>query len=279
MFPGQGSQRIEMGKELFDLFNKETQEASDLLGYDVKERCLFDQNGLINKTQYTQPLLYFVNALSYLKYLQEEMEGGDIFLGHSLGEYNALFAAGVFDLLTGLRLTQCRGEIMALAGSGEGAMAAVIGLSKDHVEKILAEENIANIEIANFNSDVQIVLSGDHQNIIASEKIFKENGAKRYIVLHVSGAFHSKYMQKSADRFSDFLREFQFNLPQKIVYSNVTAKPHVDSESEIKSRLVEQIYSSVRWTQTIQNIRKEHQVEFIEIGPGNVLSGLVIKIG
>ena len=276
MFPGQGSQKVGMGQSLFGHFSKESREASDILGYDIEKICLIDEDNLINQTNYTQPALYFVNALSYLEQLQNG-ETADIFLGHSLGEYNALFAANVFDLFTGLRLVQKRGELMASSGQDfNGSMAAVIGLDENQINEILLKENIKNIEIANLNSDFQTVLSGEKLAISQAEQIFKNHNAKRYIILPVSGAFHSNYMKKTAEEFGYFLQSFTFQNPEKTIYSNVTAEPH--QESTIKEKLVQQIYSSVKWTQTIRNIRRDFTDEFVEIGPGKVLTGLVNKI-
>ena len=274
MFPGQGSQKVGMGKDLFPYFSKEIEKANEVLGYDVVEYCLKDTENKINQTNYTQPLLYLINALTYSSH---SSKNPDILIGHSLGEYNALQAAGCFSLIDGLKMVQKRGELMSQ--TQQGSMAAVIGLEEEKINTVLEENSLEKIQIANYNSDVQIVLSGDTKQIENASEIFKNAGAKRYIVLPVSGAFHSTFMMYASKKFSDFIGDFQFNKLQKKVYSNVTGQSYAEEgqEEDIKQLLTEQIYSSVKWTQIIRSIKKE-QVEFEEIGPGKVLTGLVNKI-
>lgn len=272
MFPGQGSQKVGMGEELFSQFQNEIQQANKILGYDVVDYCLNDSEEKINQTQYTQPLLYLINAFSYLSY---QNKNADIFIGHSLGEYNALQAVECFSLFDGLKMVQKRGDLMSKME--QGGMAALIGLDEETIKKVLAENNFDQIEIANYNSDAQIVLSGDKNQIENATETFKNAGAKRYIVLPVSGAFHSSFMKKASQEFSDFIQKFDFKKPVKEVYSNVKGDVY-QQDDDIKEYLVKQIYSSVKWTHTIKKIKQQGESEFVEIGPGKVLTGLVNKI-
>ena len=273
LFPGQGSQIVGMGKDYFNLFPHHLNEADEILGYSVKDLCLNDPQKQLRNTYFTQPALFLVNSLMYLKYI-EEHNRPDYFAGHSLGEFNALFAANVFDFATGLKIVKKRGELMSQAK--EGGMAAVIGLSIDEIQNVLETEGIKNIFIANINSSSQIVLSGDKSTIVNSENLFLKKGANRYIVLQVGGAFHTPFMQEAQDEFEIFLKQFNLRAPENKVISNKTAKPYEDEKVQLL--LASQITNSVKWNETIQYLLIQDVENFIEIGPGKVLTGLVETI-
>ncbi|MBN2533159.1 MAG: ACP S-malonyltransferase [Spirochaetales bacterium] len=278
LFPGQGSQRKGFGGELFDEFADYTKKADNVLGYSIKDLCLNDPDGLLNQTEYTQPAIYVVNALFYLKKLKEDGIKPDYVAGHSLGEYNALLAAGVFDFETGLKIVKARGRFMAeSADSGDGlGMAAVIGFDEEKVSEILKNHGFSGIDVANYNSPYQIVISGYIKDIDAAKKVFEDAGVKMFVPLKVSSAFHSRYMEKAKRDFENFIKDFEF-FPQKIkVISNVTARPHKDST--IKQMLCEQIVRSVRWTDSIRYLMGKGDMDFKEVGAGNVLTGLLNRI-
>jgi len=228
----------------------------------------------LNQTEYTQPLLYTVNALSYLKIMEDGGEKPDYLAGHSLGEYNALFAAGVFDFETGLRLVKKRGELMAQVSGG--SMAAVIGLNVDKVEAILRENNLGAIDIANFNSPSQIVISGLKSDMDHAKSIFEIEKAQMFIPLKVSGAFHSRYMKEVKSKYQTFLNEFETSDLAIPVISNVKARPY--KQLEIKKNLIQQIDHPVRWTESIQYLLRHGKMEFEEVGPGRILTNLIRTI-
>jgi [acyl-carrier-protein] S-malonyltransferase len=196
--------------------------------------------------------------------------------GHSLGEYAAMYAAGVVDLETVLKLIQQRANLMNQAAEKtSGSMAAVIGLDNETV--INLTESMDNVFVANFNSPGQVVITGEKEAIALNSDKFKEAGAKRVLPLAVSGAFHSPLMKSASDEFENFVENFEFNNTEIPVYTNVDAEATTYGE-DFRNKLPKQICSSVRWTQTIENIQKEDITDFIEIGPGKVLAGLNKKI-
>jgi trans-AT polyketide synthase, acyltransferase and oxidoreductase domains len=279
VFPGQGSQSKGMGGELFDQvaeFREVEKEIDELLGYSIRELCLNDPDNQLNLTQFTQPALYVVNALYYF---QRKAEGqkADYLAGHSLGEYNALLAAGAFDFVTGLKLVRKRGELMAQAK--DGGMAAVIGLTADQVESVLAA-NSELIDVANYNSPAQTVISGPVHELEAVQAKFKEAGAKLYKILPVSAAFHSRYMRAASDEFGKFLEKHTFNELSVPVIANVTGQPYPQGNPNeiIPGLLIKQIAASVQWTQSIRYLKSLGEVEFEEVGPGKVLSKLISQI-
>lgn len=275
VFPGQGSQKKGMGADLFEEFKDIVAEADRILGYSIKDLCLTDANDNLNQTQYTQPALYTVNALSYLKKIKETAVKPDFVAGHSLGEYNALFAAGAFDFATGLKLVQKRGQLMSRATGG--GMAAVIGLKEEQIAEALKRNNLQSIEMANYNSLTQIVLSGPKQDIEAAKPVFEgKEGAQMYVVLKTSGAFHSRYMEDAKQEFEVFLNDFQFSEIKIPVISNVHARPY--KQSDIKANLVQQITHPVKWTESIRYLMGRGEMEYEEIGVGNVLTKLIKRI-
>lgn len=276
IFPGQGSQHKGMGGDLFDEFAELTATTDEILGHSIKERCLADPNRQLNETQYTQPALYVVNALSYLKRIKETGKIPDYVAGHSLGEYNALFAAGAFDFETGLIMTKKRGELMSLATGG--GMAAVIGLNEEQIVNILEQNNLQSIDIANYNSPSQIVISGRKNDIDYAKPVFERNkDVLMFIPLNTSGAFHSRYMEEAKRKFEIFLNNLNFSSKLAIpVISNVHARPY--KQSDIKQNLIEQITHPVRWAESIRYLMGLGEMEFVEIGPGRVLTGLIRQI-
>ncbi len=273
VFPGQGSQIKGMGKSLFDRFKNLTQIADDILGYSIRQLCLENPSGNLNKTQYTQPALYFVNALSYYSEIQKNDEVPDFVAGHSLGEYNALMASGVFSFETGLKLVKQRGSLMSRVSGG--AMTAILGISYVEVKDIMVKNNLNTIDIANLNEPAQTVISGMEGDIANAEKYFSSDKI-RFIPLNTSGAFHSRYMQNIKEEFSEYLKEFNFTKLNIPVISNTHARPYI--QENIVESLTEQITSPVRWTETIQYLMGIGDMEFIETGNGDVLSRLIGKI-
>jgi malonyl CoA-acyl carrier protein transacylase len=280
VFPGQGSQKRGMGQGLFDEVREYTaveKEVDAILGYSLRKLCLEDAENRMKETQFTQPCLYVVNALYFYKATSQGTRPAYL-AGHSMGEYNALLAAGVFDFLTGLRLIKKRGELMAQARNG--GMAAVIGLSAGTIARLIRENGLDTLDVANFNAPSQIVLSGPVEDIKRAAPVFEKGGARMYMPLQVSAAFHSRYMTDAAKAFADFLAPVSFAAPQTPVVANATAQmyPTLNASESVKSLLVKQITNSVRWTQSMRMLISQGVTEFRETGPGNVLTRLVQQI-
>ena len=264
-----------MGKDLFPLFREETRIASDLLGYSIEELCVSDPQGRLNQTDFTQPALFVVSALSLLKKLRETGGAPNFVAGHSLGEYNALFAAGAFDFATGVKLVRKRSALMARATGG--GMAAVVGLTREQVERTLRDHALVTIDIANLNAPTQVVISGPKEDIDRAQPVFEAAKAMMYAKLKVSGAFHSRYMTPSADEFARFLEPFTFSPLRVPVIANCSARPYAAGEAKLN--LARQINSPVRWVETIEYLLQQSpDAVFEEVGPGNVLTGLLRKI-
>jgi malonyl CoA-acyl carrier protein transacylase len=275
VFPGQGAQSKGMGGTLFDEFKELTAQADEILGYSIKELCLTDPSANLSQTQYTQPALYIVNALSYLKKIKEIGKKPDFVAGHSLGEYDALLAAGAFDFATGLQMVKKRGELMSHATGG--GMAAVVGLNEDQIADVLKQNNLQGIDLANFNSPTQIVISGLKTDIEKAQPIFEGHKAvQMFIPLKTSGAFHSRYMEEAKREFAIFLNTFTFSELAIPVISNVHARPY--KQSDIKQNLIDQINHPVKWTESIQYLMGLGDMEFEEVGPGKILTGLIQRI-
>jgi malonyl CoA-acyl carrier protein transacylase len=263
-----------MGGDLFDRFADWTLAADQTLGYSIRELCLDDPRNELGQTQFTQPALYVVNALTYRA---REQDGGirpDFVAGHSLGEYNALLAAGVFEFAAGLALVQRRGQIMSAVRGG--GMAAIIGLTPERIQDVLAgSEAGARLDVANFNSFEQTVIAGPKEDIDAVRPAFKSAGG-RAIPLNVSAPFHSRYMRPAEEEFTAFLRGFTFSAPAIPVVSNATARPY--ENDALTATLARQIGSSVRWLDSVLYMLDRGVTDFHEVGPGNVLTKLVGQI-
>jgi malonyl CoA-acyl carrier protein transacylase len=273
IFPGQGSQQIGMGAELFDSAPDELAAADAVLGWSVRDLCLNDPDRRLNNTAWTQPAMYVVNALAYLEKARDPDGHPELVAGHSLGEYSALFAAGAFDFVTGLRLVQRRGELMGQVGGG--GMAAVIGLSSQRVEEVLRRSGLESIDLANINGPDQCVLAGPGADLDRAEPLFRDAGAQHFKRLPVSAPFHSRYMAAVAKEFESFLEEFVLSSPRIPVVSNVEARPY--PAGQLKRLLVKQITSPVQWQKSVEYLlQRDGNIE--EVGPGRVLTALVAKV-
>ncbi|GGU43718.1 acyl-carrier-protein] S-malonyltransferase [Streptomyces albospinus] len=272
-FPGQGSQAKGMGKDLFEEFPEQTALADSVLGYSIRELCVEDPRRELGRTQFTQPALFVVSALTWLRTRREDPEPPDYLVGHSLGEYAALFAAGSFDFETGLRLVTRRGELMSRAGGGR--MAAVIGRDLATVERTLADHGLTGLDIANHNAPTQFVLAGPADEIDLAKPVFQGLGA-HYVPLNVSAPFHSRYLRDTAEEFAAYLDGFTLRDPAVPVLANVHARPY--GPGEVKQLLARQIASPVRWTDTVRYLMGKGDFAFEELGPGAVLRKLVTKI-
>ncbi|MBR8740354.1 hypothetical protein DSY14_01225 [Nocardiopsis sp. MG754419] len=263
-----------MGAGLFDRFPARVESANEVLGYDLRELCLEDPRGLLDDTRYTQPAIYVVNALSYEDSLERGEPSGDYLLGHSLGEYNALHAAGVFDFETGLKLVVKRGELMAR--SRDGAMLAVVGITGRELDAFLLEEDLSGLDVANYNTDAQTVLSGPGEDIDRARRLLEERRV-RVARLKVSAAFHSRLMVPARDEFTAFLKGFRFRSPTGTVIANLTARPY--SGDAVAETLSEQICGSVRWVESVRYMLARTTVDKCrEVGNGSVLTRMLDHI-
>jgi trans-AT polyketide synthase/acyltransferase/oxidoreductase domain-containing protein len=269
LFPGQGAQFRGMGKDLFARYRALTETASEILGYSIEKLCTEDPEGKLRLTPYTQPALYVVNALGYYKRRDDGLPRPDFLAGHSLGEYNALLAAEVFDFETGLRLVQRRGELMGAARNG--GMAAVIGMDEERLATLLREHGLGSIDLANFNTLSQIVIAGPNDAIQQAHKLLTAHGAN-CIVLNVSAAFHSRYMREARQSFEGFLQGFGLRPPRVPVIANVAARPY--RGDDVAGMLARQIDSPVRWADSVRYLMGAGCTQYTEVG-GTVLTRMV----
>ncbi|MGW2330439.1 ACP S-malonyltransferase [Streptomyces sp. NPDC001700] len=273
LFPGQGSQFRGMGKDAFQGYPGLTQFACDLLGYDLVALCRDNPDDMLARTEYTQPALYTVNALQMFERVRREDRPADCYLGHSLGEYNALLAAGVFDFETGLRLVKKRGELMAAASGG--GMTAVMNTPASRLFDILGQDGIEGLDVAGFNTDTQLVIAGPASALRAAHAALKERGI-RFAPLRVSAPFHSRYMEPARAEFERYLKEFTFAEPAADVVANVTGRPY--ETGAIVSTLSQQLVEPVRWTDSVRHLlARDPQFACEEVG-GKSLLRMVEKI-
>ena len=276
VFPGQGAQAVGMGKDLYDnvpaakeLFEK----ANEILGFRITDIMFAGTDEELKQTKVTQPAV-FLHSVIMAKALGVNP---DAVAGHSLGEFSALVVAGALSFEDGLKLVSKRAQAMQAACEAQpGTMAAVLGLDDKTVEEICASID-GVVVAANYNCPGQIVISGTNEGIDKACEKMLANGAKRAMKLKVGGAFHSPLMQPAAEELAEAIEAAEFKTPIAPVYQNVDGKPHTDPE-EIKANLLKQLTAPVRWTQDVEAMIADGADEFIELGPGNVLQGLVKKI-
>ncbi len=279
VFPGQGSQYVGMATDIYEK-STESKELIDkcdaVLGVGLSDVMFNGPEEELKKTSITQPAIYLHSIV--LEKLIRSVKP-DAVAGHSLGEYSALVAAGSLSVEDALKLVRARGEAMLQAGIEKpGTMAAVIGLEPQKVEEACNEASEKGIvQCANFNSPGQIVISGSVDGVHAAMELSKEKGAKMVKELVVSGAFHSPLMASAIEKLSAKLDTTEFNDASIPVYANVTARP-VQDKNDIKKLLLEQLSAPVRWEETIINMISDGVTEFIEVGPGKVLQGLIKRI-
>lgn len=278
LFPGQGTQFPGMGKDLYDQYQIAKNifdSANEILGFDITKILFEGSKHDLQQTRVTQPAIYIHSVVIY-KVMGDEFQP-DAVAGHSLGEFSALTAAGIISFDSGLKLVSKRAMAMQKACDHEaGAMAAIIGLEDEKVITI-CEHTPGVVVAANFNCPGQLVISGSSNAIDLACQSMKAAGAKRAIVLPVGGAFHSPLMKSAMIELANVIDNTKFDLPICPVFQNVVADPVTDP-LEIKKNLVAQVISPVRWTQSVKKMIEYGITEFIDVGPGKVLQGLVRKI-
>ena len=281
VFPGQGSQFVGMGKDLYEnhalakeLFDK----ADNILGFKITDIMFAGTDEQLKQTNVTQPAVFLHSVISPLS-LSDAFKP-DMVTGHSLGEFSALVASGALSFEDGLKLVAARANAMQKAcEKNPGTMAAIIALPDETIENVCAEVSKEGkvVVAANYNCPGQLVISGDKEAIAEACEKLKAAGAKRALPLMVGGAFHSPLMQPAKDELQEAIEKTSFSTPSCPVYQNVDAKPHTDP-SEIKANLIAQLTSPVRWTKSVQNMIADGADEFIECGPGRALRGMIGRI-
>lgn len=279
VFPGQGSQYVGMAKDIYenDSIAKDViDRACEVLDMDLKHIMFEGDNETLSKTENTQPAIV-THSIALLKSLSEKIDFKyDACLGLSLGEYSALVAANAIEFDEAVSLVKKRGRFMQEAVPvGKGAMAAILGLDRNKLKGIIDNIDDGIVEVANYNSPGQVVISGENKNIDEAIKLLKENGAKRAVKLNVSGPFHSSMLKEAGIKLSKELNKVKIRKPKVSVVSNVNAKYY---EDEGKDLLISQVSSSVLWEDSIEKLINEGYDTFIEIGPGKTLKGFIKKI-
>jgi len=277
LFSGQGSQYVGMLKDYCDI-NKDARElidkADQLLGYSLSDICFNGPAEKLKETRYTQPAIFLHSAI--VNNLTKNKVKKDAVAGHSVGEYAALYSAGVISFDEAVNLVSLRGELMFSAGEDEpGTMFAVIGMEDNVLIEICngLTKDKKVIVPANFNSPGQIVISGSRNYLRENSGIFKEKGARMVMELPVSGAFHSPLMKPAQEKLAEAINKIEFKDAEIPVYTNVDAKPETNSEM-LKKKLIDQLTAPVLWTQILNNLKNDGYTDFVEMGPGNVLQGL-----
>ena len=281
IFSGQGSQYIGMGKELYDNIpscKKIYDKANEVLGFDLKELIFNGDKEELNITENTQPAI-LTTSIAILQAIKDKGINPDIVAGLSLGEYSALVASEALDFETAVSLVKKRGRFMQEAvPKGVGSMVAVIGLDENKIKEVLkiaSEKGI--VEIANYNTNSQIVIGGEREAVEFASELLKECGARRVIPLKVSGPFHTSLLNEASIKLKNEFENIHFNDPKIKIITNVTAD-FIENGNEIKELLINQVKSSVRWSETIEKMLDEGIDTFIEIGPLKTLSSFVREI-
>lgn len=281
VFPGQGSQFVGMGKDLYDNNEKAKElfeKANEILGFRITDIMFSGTDAELTQTKVTQPAVFLHSVISALC-LGDEFAPSMV-AGHSLGEFSALVAVGALSFEDGLKLVYARATAMQKAcEAAPGTMAAVIGLPDEKIEEVCKEcSTPGNIVVpANYNCPGQLVISGNVDAINQACEKLKAAGAKRALPLKVGGAFHSPLMQPAKEELQKAIEATEFSAPKCPVYQNVDGKPHTDA-SEIKANLIAQLTSSVRWTSSVQNMIADGADDFTECGPGKALQGMIGRI-
>lgn len=279
VFPGQGSQSVGMGKDLYENFDaaKNVFDTADkVLGKSITTICFEGPEDDLKQTVNTQPSIVTMSIAALEAFKSELGITPFATAGHSLGEYCAMYCSGVMDLTSTLKAIQKRADLMGATKGG--AMAAVLNAPEGSLEMALKEaSSVGYVDVANYNSPAQVVITGDEAAVAKAGELLSQAGARRVVPLAVSGAFHSKFMENAGKEFAGFVSELNLNDAQIPVYTNVDAQA-TTLGSDFAEKMPRQIYSSVHWTQTVENMTSEGVDTIIEIGPGKVLSGLVKKI-
>ncbi len=278
VFPGQGAQFVGMGKDLYNSSNEAKNyfdKANDILGFGITDIMFAGSDEDLKQTKVTQPAVFLHSVISALVMGTDFRP--DMVAGHSLGEFSALVASGALSFEDGLRLVSARAFAMQKACEiNPSTMAAVLGLDDNKVEEICSQID-GVVVAANYNCPGQLVISGKKDDVAKACELMKEAGAKRALPLQVGGGFHSPCMQPAKEELEKAIRATVFSKPVCPVYQNVDGKPYTDVEN-IKNNLIAQLTSPVRWTQTVRNMAADGATEFVELGPGTVLQGLIKKI-